>query len=64
MIDTGVVPVAEAAAPQAFRLLAAVLATASLVAGAEGCVGVLTRSLAFLFYFTLTSSGALMTPVL
>jgi hypothetical protein len=30
MIDTGVVPVAQAAAPQAFRLLAAALATVSL----------------------------------
>jgi hypothetical protein len=41
MIDTGVVPVAQAAAPQAFRLLAAALATVSLslVAGAAkgGC---------------------------
>jgi hypothetical protein len=46
MIDTGVVPVAQAAAPQAFRLLAAALATVSLVAGAEGCA----RLCSILFY--------------
>jgi hypothetical protein len=37
MIDTGVVPVAQAAAPQAFRLLAAALATVSLSRSRCGC---------------------------